>query len=182
MVHLEADWFWRQIEVKYDPPQGLWELDRLLTTYLSAQDASLSHSDKTSFCIGCWRLKWDHEITHAKYLIILCAWLLLDKILFLGVPIVVQWKWIQFVSIRIQVQSLASLSGLRIQHCRELWCRSQTWLESHIAVSVMEASSCSSDSTLSLETSICWGCGPKKQKTTKQKKPHIISLLIICWF
>ena len=31
---------------------------------------------------------------------------------------------------RTQVQSLASLSGLRIQHCRELWCRSdvaQTW-------------------------------------------------------
>ena len=26
------------------------------------------------------------------------------------------------------VQSLASVSGLRIQHCRELWCRSQTRL------------------------------------------------------
>ena len=38
-----------------------------------------------------------------------------------------------------------SLSVLRIQHCCELWCRSQTWLESCIAVAVGWASSCSSD-------------------------------------
>ena len=30
------------------------------------------------------------------------------------------------------VRSLASLSGLRIQHCRELWCRSQTRLGSSL--------------------------------------------------
>jgi len=29
---------------------------------------------------------------------------------------------------RLQVQSLALLSGLRIRRCRELWCRLQTWL------------------------------------------------------
>ena len=29
---------------------------------------------------------------------------------------------------RLQVQSLASFSGLRIRHCRELWGRSQMWL------------------------------------------------------
>ena len=28
---------------------------------------------------------------------------------------------------------LDSLSGLKIQHCRELWCRSQMWLGSHVA-------------------------------------------------
>ena len=28
---------------------------------------------------------------------------------------------------RLQVQSLALLSRLRIRHCHELWCRSQTW-------------------------------------------------------
>ena len=28
---------------------------------------------------------------------------------------------------RMQVQSLALLSGLRIWHCLELWCRLQTW-------------------------------------------------------
>ena len=33
-----------------------------------------------------------------------------------------------------EVRSLASLSGLRIQCCRELWRRSQTQLESVVAV------------------------------------------------
>ena len=37
-----------------------------------------------------------------------------------GVPIVAQWKWIWLASMRTQVRSLASLSGLRIQCCREL--------------------------------------------------------------
>ena len=32
----------------------------------------------------------------------------------------------QLVSVRTLVRSLASLSGLRICHCYELWCRSQT--------------------------------------------------------
>ena len=35
-----------------------------------------------------------------------------------------------------EVRSLASLSGLRIQCCHELWYRSQTWLGSGIAVAV----------------------------------------------
>ena len=33
--------------------------------------------------------------------------------------------------------SLALLTGLRIQCCHELWCRSQTWLRSGIAVAVV---------------------------------------------
>jgi len=33
---------------------------------------------------------------------------------------------------RMWVPSLASLSGLRIWCCHELWCRSQTWLRLHI--------------------------------------------------
>ena len=37
---------------------------------------------------------------------------------------VAQWKWSSLVSMRIQVLSLASLSGLRIRHCLELCCRS----------------------------------------------------------
>ena len=71
-----------------------------------------------------------------------------------------------------QVRSLASLSGLRIQHCRELWCRSQAWLGSGVAVAVVEAGCCSSDSTLSLGTSICLWCSPKnsKNKQTKANK------------
>ena len=34
---------------------------------------------------------------------------------------------------------LALLSGLRIQCCRKLWCRSQTWLGSRIAVALVQA-------------------------------------------
>ena len=47
-----------------------------------------------------------------------------------GVLIVVQWKWIRLVSMRIWVWSLASLNGLRILHCHELWCRSKMQLGS----------------------------------------------------
>ena len=72
-----------------------------------------------------------------------------------------------------QVQSLALLSGLRSQHCSELWCRSQTWLRSHVAVAVGWAGSWSSNSTPSLGTSICSGCGPKKQKKNKNKNNFI---------
>ena len=56
-----------------------------------------------------------------------------------GVPTVAQQKRIQLVSMRMQVQSLSSLSGLRIQHCRELWYRLQTQLGFHVAVTVAVA-------------------------------------------
>ena len=69
---------------------------------------------------------------------------------------------------RTQVQSLALLSGLRIWGCCELGCRSQAWLRSGIAVAVVQAGSCSFNSTPSLGTSICHRCGPKKM--TKKKK------------
>ena len=52
------------------------------------------------------------------------------------------------------VGSLASLSGLRIQRGRELWCRLQMWLRS----------------TLSLGTSLCCGRGPKKTKNETRPK------------
>ena len=54
---------------------------------------------------------------------------------------------IQLASMRMQVQFLTSLSGLRIRHCCELWCWSQTRLGSGIAVAVVWAGSCSSNST-----------------------------------
>ena len=41
------------------------------------------------------------------------------------------------VSMRMQVPSLAPLSGLRIWHCYELWRRSQMQLGSHVAVAVV---------------------------------------------
>ena len=43
-----------------------------------------------------------------------------------GVPVVAQQKWIQRGTVRLRVQSLASINGLRIRRCRELWCGSQT--------------------------------------------------------
>ena len=60
---------------------------------------------------------------------------------------------------RLRVRSLALLLGLRIWRCRELWCGSQTWLRSCVAVAVAQASSCGSDSTPSLGTSVSHRCG-----------------------
>ena len=80
-----------------------------------------------------------------------------------GGPIVAQWKRIRLVSMRLQVRFLASLSGSGIGPCHELWCRSQTWLRSSVAMAVAWGGSCSSDETPSLGTFICHGCGFKKK-------------------
>ena len=64
----------------------------------------------------------------------------------------------RIVSMRMQVQSLASLSGLRIWLQRRL----QMWLRSGIAMAVAYVSSRSSDLTPSLGTSICHGLKRKK--------------------
>ena len=58
---------------------------------------------------------------------------------------------------------LASLSGLKIQCCHELQCRSQMQLRSGIAVALASAGSCSSDLTPSLRTSICHDAALKKR-------------------
>ena len=47
-----------------------------------------------------------------------------------------QQKRIQLGTMRLQVRSLALLSGLRIQRCRELWYRLQTQLGSGVAVAL----------------------------------------------
>ena len=59
--------------------------------------------------------------------------------------VVAQWKRIPLACMRTQVQSLTLLSGLGILYCCELWCRSQTGLESCVAVTVVWAGSCGSD-------------------------------------
>ena len=87
----------------------------------------------------------------------------------------------QLVSMRMQVWSLASLSGLRIRHCCELWSRSQTQLGSQVAVTVTKASSCSSDLTPSLETSICHQRSLKETKKKKKKKRTELSYSYISW-
>ena len=71
---------------------------------------------------------------------------------------------------RLRVQSLALLSGLRIWWCPELWCRLQMWLGSGVTVAVVWVCSCSSDLTLNLGMSVCCGCGPTKQKKKKKRK------------
>ena len=58
------------------------------------------------------------------------------QIFLFGVPVMAQWLRTRLASIRTQVGSLASLSGLRIR-VAELWCRWQTWLGSGVAVAVV---------------------------------------------
>ena len=61
---------------------------------------------------------------------------------------------------RMWVQFLALLCGLKIQHCCELWYRSQMWLGSGVSVAVVQAGSCIS-LTPSLGNSICHTCSLK---------------------
>ena len=92
-------------------------------------------------------------------------------------PVVAPHKQIWLASMRMQVRSLALLSGLRVRRFCELWCRSQTCLRSHVAVAavvaVAAASGYNSNSTPGLGTSICCGCSPKKTKKKKSlRTPH----------
>ena len=48
------------------------------------------------------------------------------KIYYQGVPMVAQRKRIRLGTMRLRVQSLASMSGLRIWRCYELLCRLAT--------------------------------------------------------
>ena len=71
---------------------------------------------------------------------------------------------------RTPVQSLAVLSRLRMQHCHELWCRSQTQFGSRVAVAVALAGGYSSNWTPILGTSMCCGYSPKKPKKKKKNR------------
>ena len=75
----------------------------------------------------------------------------------------VQQKRIRLGTVRLQVRFLALITGLRIQRCRELWCRLKMRLRSSVAVAVVQPRSCSSNLTPSLVSSICYGCCPKKK-------------------
>ena len=77
------------------------------------------------------------------------------------------------------VRSLASLSGLGTWRCCELWCRSQKWLRSHIAVAVAQACGYSSNQTPNLGTSICHSCGPGKGEKTKKEKEIRVTYKIL---
>ena len=89
-----------------------------------------------------------------------------------------QWKRTQLASMRTQVQSLALLSGLRIRRCCEPCWRSQAQLRSHVAVTMVYTASCSSNSTPSLGTSVCFGFGPQKQKKQKRRRKRLRTLIL----
>ena len=72
-----------------------------------------------------------------------------------------------------RVWSLALLSGLRIQYRHELWCRSRRSPNHQKTVAVVEAGSCSSDSTPNPGTSICRGCVLKSKNNNEKKQPPI---------
>ena len=65
----------------------------------------------------------------------------------------------------IWIRSVASLSGLRIQHCQELRHRSQMQLGSCVAVAVVYSTPCPG-------TSICCSYSPKKKKKGKNKNKN----------
>ena len=65
-----------------------------------------------------------------------------------------------------QVQPLTLLSGLRIWHCREPWCRSQTQLRFGVAVVRLAAAALPP----SLGTSICHGAAKKRRRRGEKKK------------
>ena len=72
------------------------------------------------------------------------------------VPLTVPWFKDLTVSVRMQVQSLASLSWLRVWHCRKLWHRSWMQLRSDVTKALVWAGNCGSDSAPRPVTSI--GC------------------------
>ena len=75
----------------------------------------------------------------------------------------------------------ALLSGLRIWHCHELWCRVQTGLRSWVAVPVAQAGGFSSYPPRSLQTSTCCRCRPKKKKKKTKKSDPLGILMVAQW-
>ena len=65
---------------------------------------------------------------------------------------------------RLWVWSLASLSGLRIWLCCDLWCRMQMWLGSHVAVALARLVATAPIRPL------CHGCDPRKGQKKKKKR------------
>ena len=100
------------------------------------------------------------------------SWIVTRKILCPGVPIVAQWSMNPTRNHEVVVWSLASFSGLRIQHCLELWCRFQMWLGSQRCCGCGVCQRLELHETPSLGKSICHRCGPRNDKT-KQTIKHM---------
>ena len=84
------------------------------------------------FCLTVLILFFLIHLLLLYFLLCIKSYLLISNFNNFRAPIVAQRKQIWLVSMRTHVPSLASLSGLRIQHCHELWYRLQTQLGSGI--------------------------------------------------
>ena len=65
---------------------------------------------------------------------------------------------------RLWIQSLASISGLRSQCCHEMWCRSQAWIGSLVAVAVAQAAAVAPTQPLAREPPYTTGPALKSKK------------------
>ena len=79
-----------------------------------------------------------------------------------------------------RVRSLASLSGLRIQCCLELWCRSKTWLGPSVAVAVCRPVAAAPIQPLAWELLYASGVALKSQKIKNKIKLGMVIVVPIC--
>ena len=87
-----------------------------------------------------------------------------------GVRVIAQWKPIRLGTIRLQIRSLASLSGLRIRRCRELWCRSRCGLDLVLLWLWCRLTAVALIAPLAWKPPYAAGAALKMQKRPKKKK------------
>ena len=87
-----------------------------------------------------------------------------------GVPVMAQQKRIWLVTMRTQVWSLASVSGLRIPHCHELWCSSQMRFGSGVAVAWLRPVATALIQSIAWEPPYATSVALKRQKEKEKRK------------
>ena len=102
-----------------------------------------------------------------------------------------QRKWIWLASMRTHIRSLASLSGLQIWLCHELWCvRHRHGSDLALLCLWCRPAAVAPIQPPSLGNSICHGCGPKKITLRSftdtwwgyQSKDHILVIGEVGWW
>ena len=87
-----------------------------------------------------------------------------------------QQKQIQLGTMRLQVQSLATISGLRIQHCRELWCSHRRGSDSALLWLWCRPAARAPIGALAWELPHAVTAALKRQKAKKKKKSTLVLL------
>ena len=87
-----------------------------------------------------------------------------------GVPVTVRQKGIWLGTMRLCVQSLALLSGLKIQCCHDLWGSLQMWLGSGVAVALGSLAAEAPIRHLAWEPPYAAGVTLKRTKKDKKKQ------------